>query len=897
MNTLSPLLGIDKSNPLFELLVNPATPDEILVHYGMHLLERVHLTADSIEGKLLVGRLYNAKLKRKKLVEIFGWDLKTIRGYAEALRSGDSDRLRSVLSGQGAERKIGEKEERFVRETFREVHEEQGCHTNLFIRKQLFLKLGVEVSRETIRLLINKEKERLKCQIEEVTSEPGADRKDTTPLPLADSALLEEASESVDVSEQTALNATAFGESSEVKKKSVEAGLEQKISSESGIAGEDAPGASLDVTALDDLSLSVQVEMSPAPESAEDKGVNEAEDKGQTKGEKGEDRSLSSKDNSCNFTAVSNLNTDRNSRNSPCFIEALPKLNSNGESQFLFHGGLFMVLDSIFEIADNVDGEVSRQIRQWLASILCGAVNIEQSSELDLACLSVILGQKVLADDSQREYLHKHALTDAATQLRRANVQFTNAGLDDIFLYDPHGIKYTGIAKIIRGWLGASHEIAKAYYQDFIHTLDGCPMVAFLDDNRDDLLRRFPRYVEQFRQLLSGDRSRRLTFVVDRAIYSIENLRLYRDKYAIYVITWEKNCDNLQWTPKENDVGTFSFMKYRNHYNDTTTYRVEYYSEKWELDKSFTRYLVRIYKGDVKCEKVLSVICTDPHHINQVVLEPILRRWVQENNISYLINNVGMNEVTSYGKVDYADIAQTLEDREVTNPEIRKLCVEKMNLRQKLGVEMVKHSDRRRRLEVEQQELKGMKEKIDDLKTSDKKLENEFKRRQASLKGKIKRFDKATETLDRHQKTYEEEMARIEAKIKATPELLLRLEQLIEGAYQKLNFGPKSVMDAVRILAYTIFRKLHEEFRPIYNNYRNDHRILRELIRSPVVVSCKLDKINVQIIPTRRYAKKQRQRVNCFLRNLNQRAAKSQRTKPLHFSIYALPSRNSIGNF
>ena len=165
------------------------------------------------------------------------------------------------------------------------------------------------------------------------------------------------------------------------------------------------------------------------------------------------------------------------------------------------------------------------------------------------------------------------------------------------------------------------------------------------------------------------------------------------------------------------------------------------------------------------------------------------------------------------------------------------------------------------------------------------------------MKGKVKRFDKAIETLDRRQKTYEEEMARIEAKVKATPEVLLRLEQLIEGAYQKLNFGPKSVMDAVRILAYTIFRKLHEEFRPIYNNYRNDHRILRELIRSPVVVSCQSDRINVQIIPTRRYEKKQRQRVDCFLGKLNQRAAKSQRANPFHFSIYALPSGNSMGNF
>ena len=221
MNTLSPLLGIDKSNPLLELLVNPATPDEILVHYGMHLLERVHLTADSIEGKLLVGRLYNAKLKRKKLVEIFGWDLKTIRGYAEALRSGDADRLRSVLSGQGAECKIGEKEKRFIRETFREVHEEQGCHTNLFIRKQLLLKLGIEVSRETIRLLINEEKEHLKRQVNEETSDLGGEEKNSRPLSLANSTPLEEASDSVDVSGRTALNAADFGERSEVKKKAL----------------------------------------------------------------------------------------------------------------------------------------------------------------------------------------------------------------------------------------------------------------------------------------------------------------------------------------------------------------------------------------------------------------------------------------------------------------------------------------------------------------------------------------------------------------------------------------------------------------------------------------------------------------------------------------------------
>ena len=51
--------------------MNPDFPDEILVHYGMHLLEKVRRGPDSIEEKLLAGRLYNAGIKRKELVKIF----------------------------------------------------------------------------------------------------------------------------------------------------------------------------------------------------------------------------------------------------------------------------------------------------------------------------------------------------------------------------------------------------------------------------------------------------------------------------------------------------------------------------------------------------------------------------------------------------------------------------------------------------------------------------------------------------------------------------------------------------------------------------------------------------------------------------------------------------------
>ena len=49
-STLQPLLGIDKSNPFFEVLFNPDTPDELLVHFGMRLLETV--PRNSFQSKL-----------------------------------------------------------------------------------------------------------------------------------------------------------------------------------------------------------------------------------------------------------------------------------------------------------------------------------------------------------------------------------------------------------------------------------------------------------------------------------------------------------------------------------------------------------------------------------------------------------------------------------------------------------------------------------------------------------------------------------------------------------------------------------------------------------------------------------------------------------------------------
>jgi len=120
-----------------------------------------------------------------------------------------------------------------------------------------------------------------------------------------------------------------------------------------------------------------------------------------------------------------------------------------------------------------------------------------------------------------------------------AGLELVGAIGTDTFLYDPHGIRYTGALRILLGWLSNLHMVTTVYYQDFIHTEDGVPVMAFLEDNYEDVRSRFPKQMEQFRRLLWNDPMHPVTIVVDRAIYDVQRLREYR-RSGIFVITWLK---------------------------------------------------------------------------------------------------------------------------------------------------------------------------------------------------------------------------------------------------------------------------------------------------------------------------------------------------------------------
>jgi hypothetical protein len=236
---------------------------------------------------------------------------------------------------------------------------------------------------------------------------------------------------------------------------------------------------------------------------------------------------------------------------------------------------------------------------------------------------------------------------------------------------------------------------------------------------------------------------------------------------------------------------------------------------------------------------------------------------VQENNIGYLITHNGINEITSYQSYTYEQAAARLDldDYTIDNPDLRKLSSQKLKLRTKKALITVKLEDRKQYYDDDQkgksQELSEVEQQL--TQASSSQLEKELRKRRASLRRSLKtlpeRRQKAIDKLRTEIEVLNNDLATIDEKTKETPRKVQRLEYIISNEYDRLNFAPKALMDAIRILAHNIHRQLHREFRPIYNNYRDDHRILRELIQAPAFLEETLQKYNITIIPSRIYGK------------------------------------------
>jgi len=121
-------------------------------------------------------------------------------------------------------------------------------------------------------------------------------------------------------------------------------------------------------------------------------------------------------------------------------------------------------------------------------------------------------------------------------------------------------------------------------------------------------------------------------------------------------------------------------------------------------------------------------------------------------------------------------------------------------------------------------------EKLKPESANSQKLKNLCKEEKQILR-KLKKAEEKVKLLENKTVALEHELQEMAERLANAIRKKSRIQLLTDGCYQLLDLRRKAYMDALRINAANMFRNLHEQYRVIYNNYRDDHARLRTLTR------------------------------------------------------------------
>ena len=490
-------------------------------------------------------------------------------------------------------------------------------------------------------------------------------------------------------------------------------------------------------------------------------------------------------------------------------------------SLFCHHVGVLLFSNLLAQLWRCL-GEKARMIQQWIVTILLGAVNIEQTKTLDFDSLQRLLGGQVIRSlYCQRTYLDELADQENLTELFDFNADLIDARGSTDFYYDPHTKHYTGAQKILKGWCPKIKGIGKVLHMDFIHTDKGQPVFVEHTDNFYDLRERFPKTVTAFRSMMQFNDDIPLTFIIDRGIFKIALFAELRDKLNVHIVTWEKGYKKGQWQ-EEHKSGEFIIQRPRNSSKDLQNYHFVFIDRPWSKDPSIRQIIVKATNPQNRTIEV-SILATDKERSAIWIITAMFHRWLQENDFKYLDNHFGINEITSYAVLAYRKLQNVVEDKQVKSGTLKALEQQKSNTEKQLGRLLVKEHMTSGDSQVRCARIEALKA----------------------------------------------ELNQIDDQIKANRTKVSRLEEVIQNEFHRLNTRPKSLLDSIKIIARNMFYQQLQPFRQMYDNYRDDHVILRNLSRADGFIYFGRNSVEVILCPTMQYQPQMRCYIETLLEQLN----------------------------
>ena len=602
--------------------------------------------------------------------------------------------------------------------------------------------------------------------------------------------------------------------------------------------------------------------------------------------------------------AVQAQNTPENRKDAEVF--AAEQSDSNSEAVFmplsgeriptepllLHHMGLLLFLPNLCLLQQAL-GASAALFLQVIAQILAGAKNIEQGKLLSRSALRFVLSKILFDLQTTREQISALSSGAMIASMVRTNQQLLISrdqatAPDDVLYYDPHGKQCTGQPSFLKGWCGGLKTTAKVLYADYIHNAQGRPLFMKHYDNFYDLRERILLTIAEFRQALNCASDHLMTFVVDRGIYGLEAMDnfLAAADGCLQLITWETgyNARLSEWD-MERVTHSFCWQKTRNNARDTRDYHFCVQELPWKRDGRFRKILAKATNPQNRTVEV-AILCSHPTMPIENIVTSMFNRWIQENDFCYLIEHFGIDQLDGRALMKYSEQEGRLTDRQVESRSYRTLRHQRTNAT-KVWNQLILSKQKALGKLLAQQAKKHAKlsEQLAASATLLQTMEphnGKTHRVQRSHERLTDRMTKLTESFQTQQPELEQqfdvqiasqqvELANIEERMTQTMRTESRLAALIQEGYLCVDTSRKAVMDMSRLLARNCFYDLLADFRPIYNNYRDDHAMLRLLTEASGSISYQGGCVIIQLWPTRDYPPAEREKVQFFLALMSQK--------------------------
>lgn len=806
------ILGADKRNPVINIYENP-DQTQFHVYYGFELMEVVPDLPTNHAFKLMVARLYNAGVKARSLSEAFEVDRKTMQRWGRALNSGDAQELVRVLEGRWSRRKLTPEIQAYVRMRWPDVIAQSrvGCSQRLC--REIRAVFKVQLSTETLRPLVRELKAAVKAAAPPPPPPAAAPCAPPTPEAPATPTELATQDPQPPQSAEAAWPDLADPSGAAAAQTPVEKRETPWACVSTAPSGED-PGHGVVAEPVGPCDPAPWVEP-PKPK-----------------------------------------------------VSAVLPTYPPAQTLWCDHAGLLLFWRALIRVRRALD-PVQPLLPQWLATLLLGAVNLEQTKFLNWQDLEILLGAVVRFPAPQREQL-KQLATEATIQaLLRSNVEQLTQAVGRDFYCDPHTKHYTGEQNVLKGWCPKIRWADKALHSDFIHTARGEPIYFETTDNFEDLRARFFAVIQRCRGALGLAPEEVLSMVVDRGIFGHEVFEKVLADPFLHLITWQKGYVAGAWAA-EKVGGRLVIERTRNHAGDVRSYHFEYIDQDWAQDPRLRQLEVRATNPDGRTAQV-AILTDDRQRPGEQIVRLIFNRWLQENDFKYLDKHYGINQITSYRSIPYAELRGKVQDREVQSGQVKALRQQRrqwhaQQSRLLLVQERCDHKARQREALLTQWELRAAQGPAPQAAAAP----IDAVAQMARLRAAQQRHEATRAPRAKAIEEWSRKLLELEGQFEAAAKKVSRLDEMIAANMVRMEPQSKRLLDTLRIMARNVFYEALAPFKKDYDNYRDDHDYFRQLTQAPGVLEVGAEVITVHLMPKTNYSPQLRRIVEKLLGQLNE---------------------------